>query len=198
MEWKDIGVAIVAIIVGAAPYILKLLPTKAHKLKNSELKSHPFFTRMRYHLQITIPNIKIENSKKKKMIITFLKIKFETWYDAYYADIINNSNKFNRREDRVPLCLYCVKQYEEKIREKGIPEIFIRKFSEWHKHHVDIAVDGIENIWQNDFYSSIEEKKAAELDLLLAAFAYTIVDVQKTLNDFNGELDEILEKTDCI
>jgi hypothetical protein len=87
------------------------------------------------------------------------------------------------------------KQYEEEALNKGVPSIFLDKFRKWHEIHTTITFDAIRSVCDSKFYDSEYERTAAVLDILLFSFRLTIVDAEKSINELNGQLEQVLKGT---
>jgi len=162
--------------------------------KYKRLKNHQFFILINYWINVEIDNIPVQNKIKKRVISKFLKIKFNI-FEKNFLDYINtvdsNTNDVNIKK----VFLDCISEYEEEAVRKYIPIIFIDKFREWHSCHIEIAFEALKSIGESCFYDSPYEKIAASLDILLFAFRLTIIDAEKTINDLNGELEQVLRGT---
>jgi len=157
---------------------------------------HIFFYNINYWVNIGIDKIPITNPIKKRVVSKFLKIKFLS-YDRHLKHFINNKIGNNTREcdivEMQNLLIEIVKDYEDEIKKKGIPEIFIEKFKKLHESNLQIIFDAIGSICTSKFYDSLQEKMAAILDVLLFSFRVTFTDVEQTINELNGEIESVLK-----
>jgi len=165
------------------------------KKEQSDLNEHIFFSNINYWVNIGIDKIPITNPIKKRVVSKFLKIKFLS-YDKHLKDFIKKTVNTTKECDIVEiqnLLIEIVKDYEDEINKKGIPDIFIEKFKKIHENNLQIIFDAIGSICTSKFYESLYEKMAAILDILLFSFRVTFTDVEKTVNELNGEIESVLK-----
>jgi hypothetical protein len=163
------------------------------------LEQHPFFSTVNYWINIEIDNLNITNIAKRNVVRAFLKLKFTVFNDRLKEYIRNNVQDEEICTDGT-LCIGnlvvdCLKEYEDKARTKGVPDIFIDKFRQWHDPHTDITFESIRSVCESKFYTTNVEKIAAVLDILLYSFRMTIIDAERTINQLNGELEAALKGT---
>ncbi len=151
------------------------------------LNSH-FFIRMLQYRNFTIPAIQIDHKLKSKMIKEFLNIKFETFYT-----LLQNFD-YNKPETLISTIIDIgVSDYERKSRKAGIPEMFLEKFNSWHSVHATSLVSSIQSTLDSNLYSTMNDRYLSIFDNILNVFSMTIHDAEKTMNEFNGELETYLE-----
>lgn len=80
------------------------------------------------------------------------------------------------------------------VEEQKCLEIVMTKFNKWHKDRVFITKENIELISCSQFYTDCRSKQAAIFDVYIGAFAETINDAEKTLNELNGDLKGLIYK----
>lgn len=74
----------------------------------------------------------------------------------------------------------------------GVPEIYIRKFDQWHDAHIGAVLQKIRGVLHSDFYKSWKLRLFVILEHLDMAFILTFQDAEKTLGELNGELDRAI------
>jgi hypothetical protein len=163
-------------------------------MKRKSLEQHQFFTTMNYWINVEIDNIPVQNRLKRNVVRCFLKIQFTTFYDNF-KKLINDSENFKVKNSFENIMIECIKQYEEEALNKGVPSIFLDKFRKWHEIHTTITFDAIRSVCDSKFYDSEYERTAAVLDILLFSFRLTIVDAEKSINELNGQLEQVLKGT---
>ena len=165
------------------------------KKEPCDLTEHTFFSNINYWVNIGIDKIPINNPIKKRVVSKFLKIKFLS-YDKHLKEFIKKTLTITKECDIVEiqnLLINIVKDYEDEINKKGIPDIFIEKFKKLHENNLQIIFDAIGSICTSKFYDSLHEKMAAILDILLFSFRVTFTDVEQTINEINGEIESVLK-----
>lgn len=162
--------------------------------KKKKLDKHQFFNTIDYWVNIEINNLPIVNPLKKRVVCTFLKIKYST-FSKKIREFINNLTLEEENMDLETLIIDCLKEYEDNSRSAGIPDMFIDKFRIWNSSHTQILIDSVQSICASKFYDSFEEKIVAILDILTFSFRITLVDAERTINDLNGELEKTLRGT---
>lgn len=190
-----------AVLVWFANYILNKWKKKQKDSIPPKLANHSFFTKMDYWINVFIPRIKVENKLKQEMIIKFLNIKFTVFKEGF-RELVENSCDKSKEEECSCSCVMrvndifysLIKEYEEKARANGIPDMFIDKFAEWHANTVMITSTAINGILESNYYDNCHERMSAILEILIFGFHLTITDAMKTLNGLNGELEQVLRK----
>jgi hypothetical protein len=193
---------ITAIITAIISPTLVLILTDFYKRKNrpyktpKNIKEHPFFAEVKYMIEISIPKICIpDNVKKTKLIRKFLKIKFQ----AIESNFLSLADKVEKRE-KICNTLYSfkimkiIKEYEAESERQNIPDVFIRKFSQWHTPKIDLILETIDYITRSNIYDADAEKLSAVLDIILMTLHLTLMDTERVIADMNGELSKILDK----
>lgn len=160
-------------------------------LRLNTVLGHPFFSRLPYYINFVINDLPISSTRKKIMIQNFLRIFLNAFLLTYRDGM---SIRENCRDNfHLDLFLDAKRKAEAASLDFGIPEIFLHKFNHFYRAHADVAIKGIQDICDSRYYSSCKEKQSAILDLLLATLAMLILDAERTANDLNGELDEVLK-----
>lgn len=162
--------------------------------KKKKLDKHQFFNSIEYWVNNDINNLPIINPLKKRVVCTFLRIKYLT-FSKNLKEYINTVDIEEEIMDLETLIIDCLKEYEDKARNEGIPDIFINKFRVWNSPHTHILIDSVQSICTSKFYDSFEEKIVAVLDILTFSFRVTLIDAERTINDLNGELEKALKGT---
>lgn len=163
-----------------------------------DLIRHPFFPAMRYAVKYRIPHLDIVEPCRKLIFRDLLRIKFTVFLDNVYAftsrQDLNEISVEHFHEAVLTAVSVSIAEYEQKMREAGIPDIVIDRFGRWHQNTVDLIMELIENASNSRFYRDNNSRMIAILDWLQAAFQITLLDAEKTLGSLNGELDGIIYK----
>jgi len=174
----------------------KYFNNKISKKVSSPL-NHLFFEKIKYERRVHLKSIKLKYKNKfcKGRTILFtdmLDKKFKIWkmtvrefvsealkLKATGAELENLSSRYINK---------IVEDYEREWHTMGVPENVIDKFMEWHGQRIKMLLEFINPICIGDSYDSVEEKLNAILDIHKVLIVITIIDVEKTLGQMNGEL----------
>ena len=163
------------------------------------LERHHFFSVMERALKVTIPQMDIAEPGRALLARDFLRFKVESFSTKMLEFVRRPSlndfppEAFSSQISEV--LSQCIQDYEERARREGIPEIYLRKFGEWHKQTVDMTLAYIDVLSQCEAqYHQNYERLASVLSWLEVAFQWTFVDAEKTLASLNGELDGVVYK----
>lgn len=155
-------------------------------------KNHYFFGKLKYYQTSIIPCLKPIDGVpliKIKMLQKFLQIKFNIFYTGMMNWI--NLQDDVKLSDVILYIMTLINEYEVKAKERGIPEMFLTSFAIQHKPVVDATIQCIEQITRCESYDNVDKENAI-LDTLLHAFVLTIVNVEATAKNMNGELEQLL------
>lgn len=198
MGYENIIIAIITAII--SPVLVLWLKhkfyNKPHYKNKGNIKDHPLFAELSYKLSVSINKICIPNDiLKTKMVRKFLKFKLQAIENNFKqtAEMVSNGDHLTVNHYR-NVITKIINDYESKAEADNIPEIFIRRFSEWHTPKVEIIKDVIEYICRSNIYASDAEKLSAVLDIILMVLHTTLMDIEHVANEMNGELSEILIK----
>lgn len=167
---------------------LKLLFKKRHALKK-----HSFFYTIEHYMEIELYNLPIENPIKKRVVVSFMKIQFKTFYDEA-LNMANNLESIDLSDCQKKI-FKCVSNAEDDAIKNGIPNVFIEKYRKWNSKNIDIMVDSVNQIVRSDFYPTKHNKMAAILDILQFSLRIMLVDAEDTINEMNGDLERALKGT---
>lgn len=163
-----------------------------------DLTRHPFFASMQHSVKYRIPHLDIAEPCRKLICRDLLKIKFTVFLrniqDFLQHGDLNSMSVEHFHESAVMVVSTSVVEYEQQMREAGIPEVVIDRFGHWHQNTLELIMGLIENASNSRFYRDNNARMVAILDWLQAAFQITLLDAEKTLTSLNGELDGIVYK----
>ena len=169
------------------------------ELKGPSLTSHPLFSDMKFMINNTIPNIKIQCPLRNEIFKDFLKIKFNVFFKKFVAQASEVESNPKMGVVRLRSVFMdglsdAITEYESKARAAGIPGIVIEKFNKWHSQHVLMTHMTIDKVFGSKFISTTREQVAVVFGVYRTVFALTIIDAETTLNSLNGELDKVAYK----
>lgn len=192
------NVIIALIIAVLGPVITILIKYKLKNIKKTKesLRNHIFFNEIAYMIDVTSWKIDYEhNPIRSAMVRKFIRIKLkaiERNYKKLVDDIIDGKeidiSEYNNILTKI------VVEYEREARDKKIPQVFINKFSQWHTPKIKQIREITEFIVRSSIYDDTVEKTSAILDIILMVLHLTLMDADNTLNNMNGDLDNVLKE----
>lgn len=156
-----------------------------------ELLSHPFFKKMNYWTDFQIQHLKIENTLKKNMVSLFFKISIKEFYDTLQEFLKQGSHV--KVEEFPELFSTILDTIESKCIREGIPSMFITKFEETQRSHLQSIEDSIRYIVNSKIYFQDIDKINAILDVLLYYFIFVALITETIINEMNGSLEKLLK-----
>ena len=157
------------------------------------LTEHVFFTNINKMMVYDINNLPITSTLKKRVVSCFLKILF-TKIHTVTLDLCNNLNK-EPLGDISSLYINSIRDAEEEALKAGVPEIFIEKFRSWDSNHTDAIINSMSQIVCSKFHKDDYEKLKAVLDILNAVTQLQLLDIERTIDSLNGELEKSIKGT---
>lgn len=181
------------------------------------LNQHSVFITLQSLMERGVLISNSENVSREKLRLNneFLNIKFTTIYEST-KEWIDNILRYRKEglEDELQKELYGIIEriyqnittYNSKALTKkiyfddgryllGVPELYIKKFDEWHNSHVGMIIEKYRQVLYSDFYPTWEFKTIVILDHLETSINLIKIDAERTLNSMNGELDEEIQKS---
>lgn len=165
--------------------------------KNRAMKEcldHQFFKNMNYWRKIQINSLEIESPAKRKVMILFLNIKFDT-FEKVMCEFVSSPDCLKNLNLVEGIIIDAIKTYEEEALRNGIPEIVLTKFNEWHKDTIEDTVSLLRTILESGSHTDNFNQLIAILDILTFAFRKTILHAEDTMNGLNGQLEAALKGT---
>lgn len=163
------------------------------KNEQPALVEHVFFGNINKMLSYDINNLPITSTLKKRVVSCFLKILF-TKIRKVTLDLCNGLDN-GPLEDVSSLYINAIANAEEEALKAGVPEIFIERFRSWDSNHIDAIIDSMNQIASSKFHENDYEKLKAILDILNAITQLQLLDIEKTINSLNGELEKAIKGT---
>lgn len=161
--------------------------------EKKKLLSHPIFKKMEYWKSVQINRIEITNVAKRNMIRVFLRL-----YINQFQIILNQfitTKMYKQPEAIIPLYLEILNRIQQSSLLQCIPSIFLDKYNELEHDHSNSIYADIENIISSSFYKSYMDKSTAILDIFMYHFVFIILNSEKSLNQLNGEMENVLINT---
>ena len=195
--WENIIITLIVAIGGpiAVLWFKYKLGIRKKKSKDS-LRNHIFFSEIAYMIDVSSWKLDYpDKPTRSAMVRKFIRIKLksiERNFRALVDDVIDgksiSSSDYNNTITKI------VVEYEREAREKKIPITFINKFSAWHTPKIKQIREITEFITRSNIYDDSVEKTSAVLSIIIMVLHLTLMDADNTLNNMNGDLDNILDK----
>lgn len=208
----EVKVALIGGAVTLAAAIMQFVLPRFSKSKKVEdtpkLIYHPLFTRMDTMIGYIEHGFTLENKGKEAAFKELLLAKFKIWRTHLY-ELAEEVDKC------IPLCENpaCNKLYNMNMEyfnkayadyskfhynsnytadEIKAMEIVISKFNKWHESRVTSVIASIEDVCSSVFYVDCKTRQSVIFDLYIGAFAETMNDASRTLNELNGDLNGLV------
>lgn len=205
IEWVLAQYGIVGIVVLAILIILfKFSTAITNKLRGIFWKELNYNNKpskiikykMIYWKDFKIQNISIKDDGRRKILRDLLQIKFRAIQTEFITPMqnaeVNEMDATSVSQELVHNMASVVDMYEKEAIESGIPEVVISAFADLHSTTLEKFNMNSQMILEsNGIYKSNEEKIEAITSLLIVLLELTIVDVERTLAQLNGELTGI-------
>jgi hypothetical protein len=168
---------------------------------------HNFFNLLRRVIHTGVV-IQTKSEIKTQVITAFLKIyasilleKMSTWTELVKStDGLNLSDITKVRGDMTTSYIDLAKITSVSVTLnnksyllKGIPSIFIERFTEHNAPAVYILMEQVADVITDVFHPSWQSKLIAILDIFESIFRSTFLSLNATIRELNGELDRFLE-----
>lgn len=166
------------------------------KKSKDSLRSHIFFSEIAYMIDVSARKIDYpKDPVRSAMVRKFIRIKlksvernFKNLVDEIIDGKVINGCDFNNTLTKA------IVEYERESIEANIPLTFINNFSSWHTPKIKQIRELNEFISRSNIYDDSVEKTSAVLSVILMVLHLTLLDADNTLNNMNGDLDNILGK----
>lgn len=160
---------------------------------------HPFFKRCDNLIKFEANDINFGGAVRNLLFSDMLKAKIEIFSRDMF---IFKSKHFETSEEWLEelqrTLEKTINDYNHKWVDIGAPKLAIDKFNCWHQNKVKNANDYIVKIALSSFYSTIERKNMAVLDMLVVLFNQTCEDMYDAAYALNGELTGFIYKGQSI
>jgi len=185
------------IIIAITTILASVITTykiKYNRKKKFLLQDHPLFTSL-YKINDDMIYLNVANKKKEKAIKDFVDIKIKSVSRTYKNIAINIDKKtecdnYCSYEFHTKIINDIVKKYEENALNRGIPQIFLDKFTEFHKPHIQYMQKGIYDICNG--YKPCDTKIREIYSIVRNTMDFTYYDILNVLRTMNGDLDKSL------
>lgn len=180
------------ILEGLTEYLLKVTN------RVSDPFYHRFFAEIERHRRWVVPrqNFYRKNeydTKRTEMYRNMLQVKFDVREKKMkeYIKYVKRENK-PCRDKAFEIITEITNEYEREWQLQWVPDIVIQKFNKWHNPHTELLMKGIDNILLSEAFKTNNEKLNAILFTNLTILYLTYSDIENTLGDVNGDIDENL------
>lgn len=175
---------------------------KQDKRRASDLITHPFFGSMDLYLRTKVLTLQFPEKGREAIFKDFLKFKFEVFINNTQEWLMKNLKELNTMDSHtlknsiMILVAESVREYEQKAKDNGIPDIVLHKFRKFHDPQVEQVRQAIDNICDCEWLMATNniERVAFIFQTLERAFEWTLINAELTLSDINGDLDGLVYK----
>lgn len=195
--WKVIFLLFTFLIIYLVIEFFKNHLKSKNKYKKifDNLFNHKFFYKIDYWAtEDNLSKFDIKNLGKKELVKDTLKWKFIISNEVFK----NGLRELKLMKKPTMDCLEnfwfklidkTITLFEYKLKELGQPDLWIKKFSKYHKRtSLKFIINNIKNITVSDYFKDKTEFSEAVLILLLTGYQQAMMDAEYTLKDLNGEL----------
>ena len=159
------------------------------------LKEHPIFRDIDICLTAQIDSLDIHSPNKKAMASTYLRVYF-TEVMNFYNDLCDNYDNYANHPHTMYRNLHSViGTTNTKAAMEYVPTLFLDKMSVRFYKHIDLLSQAIITSSINRSYSTEFEQTSSILDMSLLFLKMEIDTIESTINNMNGELEELLKGT---
>lgn len=166
------------------------------KIKNIDLSKHDFFSKMKYHLDYTVPRMDMKSNAKnfyfKKMIGAMVVIWIEKMYEFIAIKDFFDCKDFEISVTKI--FVQGMQNYQEEWERIGIPYLVISKLDRWQSPRIKLIKSDINAISHSIIYSSFKERKAAILQLFSISLELMLLDSEATLQELNSKIEKIYQE----
>ena len=163
------------------------------------LTLHPFFKRCDNMIKFEVYNINFGGKIRNLLFMDMLQNKIGIFKDDVNEFVKKDFSNGSDWTDEVLMTMErTIKNYNDKWKELGVPQLAIDKFNDWHEERIRTAKDFILKIGVSDFYSTIYKKNTALMDVLTVLFNQTCEDMYDSAYALNGELTGKIYKSQPI
>ena len=119
---------------------------------------------------------------------TIIKKQFEAFLERGDLEAMSDQLFVERMQECIS---EIIKGYEYKAKEMGIPEIAVKRYTEWHDDKIQAIYAYITSVCEDkDVYKDNHTKTRVIFDFMNHINNFTILGVKKVLLSFNGELNK--------
>jgi hypothetical protein len=197
------AVAVIALVLflGAWWFVVNVIyrtqPNVTTQTKPYGIRHHYFWQKMHYFISSVIPNLEIEDELREVIFKDLLTIvltaywkKLYNFVDAGDLDQMSQQDFAMKAEsliDQITL------EWENNARRKKnpIPEVVLSLYKKWDEKHNSRLKKALTDIPRSPFYPSNTVRMVAILDQMAGVFYDILTSTYETLNDLNGDLDEV-------
>lgn len=175
------------IATAASVYFIVWKGTRRIKDAVASPESHPVFYTIDNGIKIAFDYLPIKHPKKKKLVVLYIKTKYNLVREALTATIADD------KITELPLRIVtAVADTKDKLRGMA-PSAFLDKMSEWDNKYNAWTMDTLRSIVDSNFYANKSVKYCACFDCVQVMVRSTLVAAENTINELNGELEKHLD-----
>jgi hypothetical protein len=198
------GVIIGLIVIGIALLLWEVIKNLVKKVVDKymppkeppkDITQSSFFTKMTILLHYKIPRFNAPCPLRRRIFRRLLKCCVETWRDRVKEKITDPELNTYNQEAFVNFWSNFIYKttdlWEAKAIQLGVPEVAIEKYRTKHNKTLELAFIMLNQIAHSELiYPSNLEKNLAILDFIAIVLDLSLLDVEKTVMEINGELSQ--------
>lgn len=164
-------------------------------LRKINIENHPIFSKYRYLLNQRLKHIVCRCPLRKKIFIDLMLIRVET-YDRMIKEFVKRKdlNQLSVTEFLYAtneLVLSIISEWEDTARNKGIPEVVIRKFDEQTNDTRNALKQFMQAVANSTYsYQDNISRMSAILDMLSGYEEAILIKLEESMALLNGEISE--------
>lgn len=158
-----------------------------------DLNLHPFFSNLKYWINIKIPQTNIKNKTKRSVFVDYMTIKFFLQL-VMWQEYISNTNLESKTVEQLESDLmelntrYAIELNKE-IANYKLPQIVIDKFQEIWNIYDSLYISFIYRVLSSTAFETNYDKLYVILDSLLNINEVLLLDFVTKIDSLNGELE---------
>ena len=166
------------------------------KKRSIDLKNHPIFSKYNLIINQLAKNIRCHCPLRKKIFSDLLVIRLNVYNEELKAlatrTDLKKLSSFEYQYEIHGLILKMYSSWEQPAREKGIPEIVIKRFQEAIIEINDTVLSTIQSIaGANYFFDDNESRTSIIFDILSSLEGVILAKLEEVLDDMNGEISSL-------
>lgn len=160
----------------------------------SDVESHGVFNYIDFWMHSRIPTFQFSTEYRTVVFRKYLTLYLKVYKDSLQK-FINTKSYVNMNDTELwkgflTLTNDIVHDYEQEMRDSGIPQLIIDKMKSKNNDTISLTIDLIEGICNSDFYKSENNllKVFSILNIMLSILENTIHNSVSVCNSINGQL----------
>jgi hypothetical protein len=157
-----------------------------------DLRNHRLFQHCQYYVSFGIKKIKFspDYPMRGRMYKDMLEIYFDVMSNTFKDNLarLATSESSVWSTEAMKALRAAMDEYEQQFIEKGVPEIVIDKFADWHQPSIEFITNNIHSLNDSRIANDSARKTSVLFGTILNATKTAIFSAERTLIVLNGEL----------